>query len=95
MKHLVLLTALAASPAMAEQICAPHDALVQWLAIEHQESRQVIALSNAGEVVEMFASEDGSWTLVVTTPGGPTCFVAAGQVFQYVNEPLPPMGEEG
>lgn len=95
MKRLIALAAIFAGTQATAQTCAPHAALLQWLAIEHQESRQVIALSNAGEIVEMFASEDGSWTLVVTAPGGPTCLVAAGQAFQYVDEPLPPMGEEG
>jgi hypothetical protein len=41
-------------------------------------------------VVEVYASsETGSWTIVVTRPGGPTCLVAAGQSFQQLNEALP------
>lgn len=95
MKYLLAITALAATPAMASPICAPHATLITLLAQEYGESRQIIALDNSGSVVELFASEGGTWTLTVTAPGGETCFVAAGPNYQHVNEPLPPLGDEG
>lgn len=69
--------------------CTDHDALAARLAEGWGESRQSIALGGNGAVVETFANpETGSWTIAVTTPGGPTCIVAAGTAFEAV-EPVP------
>ncbi|PJI85346.1 hypothetical protein BC777_3347 [Yoonia maricola] len=69
--------------------CAEHDIVVERLAQAYGESRQSIGLGSDNAVVEVFASMDtGSWTITVTRPGGPTCLVAAGQAYQYLNEPL-------
>ena len=69
--------------------CADHAQVVERLAQSYGESRQSIGLGHDNAVVEVFASMDtGSWTITVTRPGGPTCMVAAGQAYQYVNEPL-------
>jgi len=84
--------AVLAAPALAQtspRNCGPHAAVVERLADGYGESRQSIALGANNTVVETFASlETGTWTIVVTTPGGPTCLVAAGQAFQLVNEDL-------
>lgn len=81
-----------ALPATAQTMgrnCAPHEAIVERLATGYGESRQSIALGANNTVVETYASlETGTWTIVVTSPGGPSCLVAAGQAFQLVNEDL-------
>lgn len=75
--------------------CGPHEVIVARLATGYGESRRSIALGANNTVVEAFASEEtGTWTITVTSPGGPTCLVASGQNYQPVNEPLPPQGEE-
>lgn len=69
--------------------CADHAVVVERLAERYGESRQSIGLAGDNSVVEVFASMDtGSWTITVTEAGGLTCLVAAGQAYQYVNEPL-------
>ncbi len=81
---------LAAQQAQAQTgNCADHAQVVQRLAERYGESRQSIGLADDNAVVEVFAAPDtGSWTITVTRPGGPTCLVAAGQAYQFVNEPL-------
>ena len=81
---------LAAQQAQAQSSnCADHAIVVERLATAYGESRQSIGLGSDNSVVEVFASIDtGSWTITVTQPGGLTCLVAAGQAYQYVNEPL-------
>ena len=81
----------ARSPATAQSTnCGPHDQVVAGLATGYGESRQSIALGSNNTVVETFASEvTGTWTITVTTAGGPTCLVASGQSYQYVAEALP------
>ena len=81
---------LAANQSQAQSgNCADHAQVVARLAERYGESRQSIGLSSDDAVVEVFASMDtGSWTITVTRPGGPTCLVAAGQAYEYLNEPL-------
>lgn len=84
--------ALLADRAAAETTrnCAPHSTVVERLAAGYGESRQSIALGANNSVVEIFASaETGTWTITVTSPGGPTCLVASGEAFEHVVEALP------
>ncbi len=53
-----------------------------------------IALDAGNAVVEIYASsETGTWTLVVTEPGGPSCMIASGHAFEMLAEPLPVLDE--
>lgn len=82
--------ALAGSASAQTRNCAAHADVLERLASGYGESRQSIALGANNTVVEVFASEEtGTWTITVTTPGGPTCLVAAGQAYQSVDDPLP------
>ncbi len=80
--------ALRAEP--AGRNCAPRDSVVARLNQTYGESRQAIALAGENQVVEIFASKDtGTWTITVTTPGGPTCMIAAGLAYEALVEALP------
>jgi len=81
---------LAATHAQSQtRNCAPHEVVVERLGANYGESRQAMALGADNSVVEIYASsETGTWTITVTRPGGPTCLVAVGDNYQYVNEPL-------
>ena len=85
---------LAADHAMAQnRNCHTHEAVVTRLAERYGETRQSIGLAANNAVVEVFASLDtGTWTITVTTPGGPTCLVASGHEFQAIAEALPSSG---
>ncbi len=87
---------LGAYPAQAQNVtCAEHAQVVARLADHYGESRQSIGLARNNTLVEVFASRvTGSWTITVTQPGGLTCLVAAGQAYQYLNDPLV-QGEQG
>ena len=68
--------------------CGPRDAIVAHLAQNYSENRRAIGLAANNAVLEVFAAESGSWTILVTTPGGPTCLVASGENFQQMDDPL-------
>ena len=59
-------------------------ALVTELGSRYAERRAAVALTSVGQMVEVFASTDGTWTLVLTAPGGPSCIAAAGENWQLV-----------
>jgi hypothetical protein len=89
MKKLILPLILLAAPAFAQQNCASRDAIVDMLANRYGETRQSIGLGGGYQVVETFANlETGTWTIVITSPNGETCAVAAGEQFQILNEEL-------
>ena len=44
-------------------------------------------------MLEVFASaETGTWTITLTMPGGPTCLVASGEAWEWLDEGLPASG---
>ena len=89
------LMALAADQLMAEtQNCAPREVVLHRLSEGFGETRQSIGLGANNAVVEVFASDTGSWTIIVTFPDGPTCLVASGQAFETHAEAMPPKGED-
>ncbi|SMX39175.1 hypothetical protein [Octadecabacter ascidiaceicola] len=91
MKFLAAALVILATAASAQSNnCADHAMVVERLASGYGESRQSIGLGADNTVVEVFASlETGTWTITVTTPGGPTCMVASGAAFQVLAEALP------
>ncbi len=81
---------LAAEHANAQAApCSDHAAIAQNLAATFGETLQSIGLAANNTVVEIYASEAGSWTITVSTAEGQTCLVAAGQAFQHIPEALP------
>lgn len=89
------LMVLAADQVAAQQgNCAPRDVVLQRLAEGYGETRQAIGLGANNAVVEVFASEQGSWTITVTLPNGVTCLVASGQAYETLAEALPSKGED-
>lgn len=80
---------LATQAAIAAQ-CAPRDQVAAGLATGFDETRRAIGLSSPSQVLEIFASEVGSWTIIVTGPDGMTCLVASGQGFEAMPKTCPP-----
>jgi hypothetical protein len=79
-------------PAAAQEVsaCADRAGIVEGLALRYGEVPVAVAMTSAAQLVEIFASpETGTWTIVVTSPGGPSCLAAAGQSFELIPPPLP------
>jgi len=76
------------------QNCAPRAVVLDHLAKNFGESRRAVGLNANNSVMELFASENGSWTIAITMPNGVTCLAAAGEGFTDTSdEGLPPRGE--
>lgn len=92
----LILAAQAAMAGPAAQ-CAPRDQVVAGLATGFDEVRRGAGLTagpdGRAQVLEIYASEAGSWTVVVTLPDGRTCLVASGQGWEEQDAELPAMGE--
>jgi hypothetical protein len=86
---------LATQAAQAAQ-CGPRDQVVAGLATRFDEIRRGAGLAagpdGRAQVVEVFTSAAGSWTITVTLPNGQTCLVASGQAWNDVTEEHPAKG---
>ncbi len=67
------------------QQCAPRKTALKNLASQFNEAPVQIGLTNAGAIVEVTTSEDGdSWSIILTTPQGISCIIAAGEHWEQV-----------
>lgn len=83
----VLLIGAQAVPALAEEekTCRERDQVLDMLSDKFDEDRVAIGLTEAGGLVEVLsAREGGTWTIIVTSPGGISCLVAAGTDWQSI-----------
>jgi hypothetical protein len=68
--------------AQAQVPCGDHDEAIKHLAEKYNEHPQGIGISAQGAAVELLVSESGTWSVLVTEPGRPTCLVASGESWQ-------------
>lgn len=90
-RSIALLSALgslcaASSDAAAQASCGPRDQLVKLLADQYKEDPVGIGLAQPGQVLEVFASQGGSWSMVMTMPDGKACLIAAGDNWEMVSK---------
>lgn len=100
MRALLLLAALIASvhahaPAGAQAPlpgprlpCHDYGEIARQLAERYKEAPVSAGLQANGHLLQVFRSaETGTWTILSTAPGGPTCIVAAGKGWQSIEPP--------
>lgn len=72
--------AILATPASSEEnVCGKRDDIVSRLEQGYQEFNSAMGMSTNGSLVELFTSDNGTWTLMLTQPDGVSCLIAAGQ----------------
>ena len=69
---------LLAVPAAAQLQCALRSELATRLDKKFDEKLTGIGITSNGLLLEVFASNDGSWTILVTRPNGHSCIVSHG-----------------
>ena len=88
MKKLILALTLLASPAAAQQSCAPYDSIHTHLSQKYGESIQVMGAINGGVTMFVYANTDnGSWTIVIVQPNGLACVRAVGEDYTHLAMP--------
>ena len=75
----VLLSAQMQPAAAQVPPCAPRDQIVERLAAQFGERPISVAVTATGDLLELLASPQGSWSIIVTKAGGPTCLMSAGE----------------
>ncbi len=80
------LTAAAMAPVSAgatNRYCGERAKLVKFLQGKYSERPRAVGVSGSGKaVMEVYTSEKGSWTLLMTMTNGKTCIMAAGHSWE-------------
>ena len=83
----LLVSFIGAVQADQPNLCLPHDVAITELAKGYQEQSVGLGLGNAKEAVyELFVSERGTWTILITQPDGISCIAAHGD--SWTSHPL-------
>ncbi len=79
-----------AFPAMAQETapCVKRADFLSHLSSNYDEAPIALGLTASGRVLEVVASEGGSWTIIVTMPNGVSCGIASGEHWELVKEPM-------
>ena len=78
---------LVSSAALAAPQCNTRDYVLGLLSDKYSEAPIAIGVANNGGLVEVLATGDGdTWSIIITTPQGMSCLVAAGEGWQALEQ---------
>jgi hypothetical protein len=81
--------------AQTRSACAERTLVVERLAERYGETLQSMGLHQNNAVLEVYASEEtGTWTILVTSPDGNACLLAAGKMWEGHAAPLGKPGKD-
>ncbi len=78
---------LAATAAAAQPQCNDRAHVLELLAKKYKEAPIAAGVTNSGGLVEVLSDgKGGTWTIIVTTPQGISCLVAAGEGWRNMEQ---------
>jgi hypothetical protein len=75
-----------AVPADAAAPCGARADIIKMLSDKYSERPRAMAIAGQTNLIEIFTSKAGSWTMLVTQPKGATCIIGAGQSWEDIPE---------
>ena len=66
--------------------CGVRADIIKMLSDKYSEKPRAMAIAGQTNLVEIFTSKAGSWTMLVTQPKGTSCIVGAGQSWEDIPE---------
>lgn len=73
--------------AQAQPQCNERDNVLELLAKKYKETPIAAGVTNTGGLVEVLTDhKSGTWTIIVTTPQGMSCLVAAGEGWRNMKQ---------
>jgi poly(3-hydroxybutyrate) depolymerase len=79
--------AFVASASAAQPQCNDRDHVLELLAKKYKEAPIAAGVTNSGGLVEVLSNgRGGTWTIIVTTPQGMSCLVAAGEGWRSMEQ---------
>ncbi len=77
-----------AFPALAQMVCGERDKFLRHLGKNFSEAPVAIGLVSDCTILEVLASIEGKWTILITNPKGLTCFVTSGEAWENIEHHL-------
>ncbi len=68
--------------------CGKRASLIKVLIDKYKETPRALGLSSAKMAMEIYASEKGTWTVMMTMANGTTCIMAAGHSWHQAAKAL-------
>lgn len=72
------------SPAQATTVCGSRQDFVKALADKFNEQGKALAIAGQSNLLEIYTSKAGTWTILMTSPAGKTCIIAAGNSWEDI-----------
>ncbi|MCW2309754.1 ABC transporter permease [Rhodobium gokarnense] len=69
--------------------CGDRETVVAMLATRYGETPRALGLASRSDVLEIFVSKGGSWTVLMTNTSGRACMIAVGENWEDL-KPAPP-----
>ncbi len=69
-------------PAQAASVCGKRDDFIKALTDKFQEQSKAMGIAGQKNLLEVFTSNKGTWTVLMTTPSGTSCIIAAGNSWE-------------
>ncbi len=60
-------------------VCGERDKMLAYLKKEYGETPRMLLLTASGIVLEILTAEDGTWTMLSSSPEGRSCIAATGK----------------
>ncbi|WP_343563139.1 hypothetical protein [Kiloniella sp. b19] len=75
--------------AHAQQQCGDRGQVIELLSDRYSEQREALGVTNRGALIEVLTNEQkGTWTIIVTSPKGVSCLMAAGDGWKRTDPEL-------
>ncbi|MBK1869121.1 hypothetical protein [Taklimakanibacter albus] len=65
-------------------MCGERAQIVEQLKVKYKETPQAVGIVSDNGVAELFVSEQGTWTMLMTLTSGKSCIIAAGHSWDAV-----------
>jgi hypothetical protein len=70
------------STAVAQMVCAPRTEIVNRLTKKYEEKQIAMGLDSEARLIEIFISNSGSFTILISYVNGLSCVAMAGENWQ-------------
>jgi hypothetical protein len=70
------------TPAWAAPVCSEHNSMVKLLGKRYQEALSQYGISGQTNLVEIFVSKAGTFTIIATRTDGVSCIIATGDSWE-------------
>ncbi len=65
------------------RVCGERSKMIKHLAEKYKENPRALGIAAGGKsVLEIYTSNEGTWTVIMTSPKGVTCIMGAGHSWQ-------------